>query len=139
MPFDEAESPCTRRQNSSRTPECATRPGRGSRAGSPDVFQERHASREREPRGLTGCLPGAPRVPGEGATRAYRVPPGCATRPGKGSHAGSPGAPRVHRVTWQECGGVARGTFERVSPGISKRATRSSTEKAETASREGAV
>src|SRR6266540_1853029 len=35
----------------------------------------------REPRGLTGCLPGAPRVPGAGAARAHRVPSGSATRP----------------------------------------------------------
>src|SRR5207247_1775868 len=40
----------------------ATRPGCGCRPGSPGAFRERHASRLREPRGLTVCLPGAPRV-----------------------------------------------------------------------------
>src|SRR5207244_999293 len=59
----------------------ATRPECGNHAGSPGAFRERHASRVREPRGLAGCLPGAPRVPSAGATRARRVSSGSATRP----------------------------------------------------------
>src|SRR5437016_3816941 len=59
----------------------AMRPGRGGHAGSLSAFRERHASLTRESRGAAGCLPRAPRVPGEGAARARRVPPGCAARP----------------------------------------------------------
>ena len=81
----------------------------------------RHASQE-EPRGFTRCLPGAPRVSGEGVARAHRVLPGAPRVPSGGRRAGSPGIPgsatrpfrgdscgltgcvRERRVSWQESG-----------------------------------
>ena len=57
------------------------RPGCGCSTSSPGALRVRHASRVRVQRGLTGCLPGAPRVPGAEAARAHRVPSGSATHP----------------------------------------------------------
>ena len=65
----------------------------------------RHASRAREPRGLTGC----PRV--RHASRA-REPRGLT------------GSLRVRRASRWESGGVCTGNFGRVSPGVSECATR---------------
>src|SRR5438876_27749 len=64
-----------------------------------NAFLEHYASRVREPCGFAGYLLGAPCVPGEGAARVHRVPSGSATRPGRGSRAGLPGASLEHHAS----------------------------------------